>query len=256
MDTLLTLLGAAGVTFVMGVPGADDIMLNYQSTSFHDALYLREALGLKRAPEFEAWLDKHRHRRWQRSAAADARRSSVARRRRMKPPARDPWHALTRYTPARIALGRCGASLPTEELLRFGVAHAQARDAVHLPFDAAALARDLQSLGFDTVEVTSAAADRATYLRRPDLGRRLDDASRRRLSAAARGDDAMRLAFVVGDGLSAAAVHAHAAPLLREAAAARSKPTSRSRRWCLRTRRAWRSATRSAPRLPRRRWRC
>ncbi len=56
MDTLLTLLGTAGVNFVMGVPGADDIMLNYQSTSFHDALYLRDLLGLKRAPEFEAWL--------------------------------------------------------------------------------------------------------------------------------------------------------------------------------------------------------
>ncbi len=58
MDVLLTLLGTAGVNFVMGVPGADDIMLNYQSTSFHDALYLRRVLGLKRAPEFEAWLEK------------------------------------------------------------------------------------------------------------------------------------------------------------------------------------------------------
>ncbi len=58
MDVLLMLLGAAGVTFVMGIPGADDIMLNYQSTSFHDALYVREALGLKRAPEFEVWLEK------------------------------------------------------------------------------------------------------------------------------------------------------------------------------------------------------
>ena len=56
MDTLMTLLGAAGVSFIMGVPGADDIMLNYQSTSFHDAAVLRELLGLKRAPEFEAWL--------------------------------------------------------------------------------------------------------------------------------------------------------------------------------------------------------
>ena len=56
MDVLLTLLAAAGVTFIMGVPGADDVMLNYQSTSFHDALYVRELLGLKRAPEFEAWL--------------------------------------------------------------------------------------------------------------------------------------------------------------------------------------------------------
>jgi ethanolamine ammonia-lyase large subunit len=56
MDTLLTLLAAAGVTYVMGVPGADDVMLNYQSTSFHDALYVRALFGLKRAPEFEAWL--------------------------------------------------------------------------------------------------------------------------------------------------------------------------------------------------------
>jgi ethanolamine ammonia-lyase large subunit len=58
MDTLLTLLGAAGVAYIMGVPGADDVMLNYQSTSFHDALYLREVMGLKRAPEFEEWLEK------------------------------------------------------------------------------------------------------------------------------------------------------------------------------------------------------
>jgi ethanolamine ammonia-lyase large subunit len=56
MDNLLTLLGAAGVSYIMGVPGADDIMLNYQSTSFHDALYLRRLLGLRHAPEFEDWL--------------------------------------------------------------------------------------------------------------------------------------------------------------------------------------------------------
>ena len=58
MDTLLTLLATAGVTFIIGVPGADDVMLNYQSTSFHDQLYVRELLGLKRAPEFEAWLGR------------------------------------------------------------------------------------------------------------------------------------------------------------------------------------------------------
>ncbi|MFT7164131.1 MAG: ethanolamine ammonia-lyase large subunit, partial [Flavobacterium sp.] len=56
MDTLLTLLGTAGCNFIMGIPGADDIMLNYQSTSFHDALYIRKLLGLKPAPEFEEWL--------------------------------------------------------------------------------------------------------------------------------------------------------------------------------------------------------
>lgn len=58
MDTLLTLLGTAGVSFIMGVPGADDVMLNYQSTSFHDQLYIREVLGVRRAPEFEAWLQR------------------------------------------------------------------------------------------------------------------------------------------------------------------------------------------------------
>jgi ethanolamine ammonia-lyase large subunit len=58
MDNLLTLLGVAGCNFVMGVPGSDDIMLNYQSTSFHDALYLRQVLGLRPAPEFEQWLIK------------------------------------------------------------------------------------------------------------------------------------------------------------------------------------------------------
>jgi ethanolamine ammonia-lyase large subunit len=58
MDNLLTLLGVAGCNFVMGIPGSDDIMLNYQTTSFHDALYARRVLGLKAAPEFEQWLAK------------------------------------------------------------------------------------------------------------------------------------------------------------------------------------------------------
>ena len=59
IDALLTLLAVAGCNYIMGVPGADDVMLHYQSTSFHDALYVRRVLGLKPAPEFEAWLDRH-----------------------------------------------------------------------------------------------------------------------------------------------------------------------------------------------------
>ncbi|MGV7195000.1 ethanolamine ammonia-lyase subunit EutB [Xanthomonas axonopodis] len=59
MDVLLTLLGAAGINFIMGIPGSDDVMLNYQTTSFHDALYARQALGLRAAPEFEQWLEQH-----------------------------------------------------------------------------------------------------------------------------------------------------------------------------------------------------
>jgi ethanolamine ammonia-lyase large subunit len=68
MDSLLTLLGVAGVNYIMGVPGADDVMLNYQSTSFHDALYIRRVLGLRPAPEFEAWLEGERFQQLSREA--------------------------------------------------------------------------------------------------------------------------------------------------------------------------------------------
>jgi ethanolamine ammonia-lyase large subunit len=73
MDSLLTLLGTAGVNYIMGVPGADDVMLNYQSTSFHDALYVRRVLGLRPAPEFEAWLAGESFRRLEREAAQPER---------------------------------------------------------------------------------------------------------------------------------------------------------------------------------------
>jgi ethanolamine ammonia-lyase small subunit len=115
---------------------------------------------------------------------------------------------LREFTPARVAIGRVGHSLATRELLDFQLAHSRARDAVHARLDANALAREL---GGDATLVHSAAADRATYLRRPDLGRRLDDASRERLSTLRSDYDAL---FVLADGLSALAVHRHAAPLL------------------------------------------
>lgn len=129
----------------------------------------------------------------------------------MRPPGRDPWAKLARWTPARIALGRTGASLPTREVLAFALAHARARDAVHAPFDPGAIARGLAPLGLDTIEVGSDAIDRALYLRRPDYGRRLTRASRDALSGCGAPAD---LALIVGDGLSAAAVHAHAIPLI------------------------------------------
>lgn len=128
----------------------------------------------------------------------------------------DPWSDLRAYTAARLALGRAGVSMPTGELLRFGFAHAQARDAVHLQFDAEALAGMLHEDGFATLQVHSAAPERAAYLLRPDLGRRLDDASVQRLRDAAgpsptAGSD---LLLVVGDGLSSLAVERHARPLI------------------------------------------
>lgn len=124
----------------------------------------------------------------------------------------DPWADLRRHTPARIALGRAGSSLPTAELLRFAAAHAQARDAVHIALDNAALARDLAALGLAPLIVRSRAPDRETYLRRPDLGRRLAPTDAQRLQAAAAGP--VDLALVLGDGLSATALQQHAAPLL------------------------------------------
>jgi ethanolamine ammonia-lyase small subunit len=127
------------------------------------------------------------------------------------------WQGLRRYTAARIALGRAGHSLPTGPHLAFQLAHAQARDAVHLPFDAAGVAASLQANGFETLSLHSAAADRPIYLQRPDLGRRLDDASRQQLLARRAGRSTAErfdVAFVVADGLSALAVHQNAAPLL------------------------------------------
>jgi ethanolamine ammonia-lyase small subunit len=123
----------------------------------------------------------------------------------------DPWQHLRQWTRARIALGRSGASLPTAEVLRFGLAHALARDAVHFPFEADDMQAALTENGFRVLSAHSAAADRRSYLLRPDLGRRLDEDSRLHLQQA---DPAPELALVVADGLSAPAVHAHALPVL------------------------------------------
>src|SRR5579859_3752312 len=120
---------------------------------------------------------------------------------------------LRALTPARVGLGLAGASLPTKALLEFTLDHARARDAVHAAFDVSAMMRSLGELGLQACSVSSRAGNRAEYLRRPDLGRMLDQSSQRELAGRAGG--AHRLAIVVGDGLSPAAVNAHAAALLR-----------------------------------------
>jgi ethanolamine ammonia-lyase small subunit len=151
----------------------------------------------------------------------------------------DGWRRLAALTPARIALGRTGASLPTAEVLQLALAHARARDAVHTPFDAAATVADLEALGLSALAVSTDATSRDLYLRRPDFGRRLDAASAARLDldrlerqadgrpdpasshpAAGATDDpaadlaARDLAIVVGDGLSATGVAVNAVPLI------------------------------------------
>jgi ethanolamine ammonia-lyase small subunit len=119
----------------------------------------------------------------------------------------DAWSALRTSTRARIGLGRTGDALPVKDVLDFQLAHARARDAVHTPLDTASMAQTVAPL--PSVMVRSKAADRETYLRRPDLGRQLDPACRTELSGPW---DAV---FVVADGLSPVGVQLHAAPMLK-----------------------------------------
>jgi ethanolamine ammonia-lyase small subunit len=127
------------------------------------------------------------------------------------PPSRS-LQRLRGLTPARVGLGRAGASMPTEALLDFTLAHARARDAVHAAFDVSAIIAGLDDLGLETIGVRSRAGDRKDYLARPDLGRSLDQASAPLLARQAGG---CRLAIVIGDGLSPAAVNAHAVRVVR-----------------------------------------
>jgi len=123
------------------------------------------------------------------------------------------WRDLNEFTAARIALGRAGNSLPTDEVLKFGLAHAQARDAVHAPLDTERLIAQLRVEGFNATQVASRAEGRRVYLQRPDLGRQLSEADAGRLKRRA-GSHAIGVAII--DGLSSLAVQQHAVPLLRE----------------------------------------
>ena len=120
----------------------------------------------------------------------------------------DRWRALAAYTPARVALGRCGSGLPTSQVLEFQLAHARARDAVLSPF---APQRVAEALGrADTILANTLASDRQTYLMNPDAGRCLSDLSRKQFHAGR-----FDAALVIADGLSPTAIHAHGADLAR-----------------------------------------
>jgi ethanolamine ammonia-lyase small subunit len=134
----------------------------------------------------------------------------------------DLWSNWREFTPARIALGRVGASQPTDALLQFSMAHANARDAVYEPLDLASLFAQLEG-PTECVAVKSRATDRAQYLRRPDFGRRLDAPSVERLrtlqqrltpESNSNPDSGIDLVIVIADGLSALATSRHAVPLI------------------------------------------
>jgi ethanolamine ammonia-lyase small subunit len=125
----------------------------------------------------------------------------------------DAWIALRRFTQARIALGRAGHAVPTAALLEFQLAHAQARDAVHFPWDLAAFAEQVRGIGAEVLILETPVTNRSEYLRRPDLGRVLTAAARNRLRRlnAAPAD----VALIVSNGLSSTAVERHGIPLLQ-----------------------------------------
>lgn len=120
---------------------------------------------------------------------------------------------LRAATPARVGLARSGSAVATREWLDFQLAHARARDAVGEPLDAAGLAATIEARGWSAIRLASRAADHRAYLARPDLGRRLDDASHEALRGGPRGFDVV---FVLADGLSAQAAAMHAPALLDE----------------------------------------
>lgn len=128
-------------------------------------------------------------------------------------PVRDPWAALRASTRARIGLGRVGDALPLDEVLRFQLAPARARDAVHSALDVGAVAREVAP--FLSIAVQSAAPDRAAYLRRPDWGRVLAPICHERLAAGRCPTGEWDVVFIVADGLSPVAVQQHAGAMIQ-----------------------------------------
>ncbi|MGR8941017.1 MAG: ethanolamine ammonia-lyase subunit EutC [Gammaproteobacteria bacterium] len=131
----------------------------------------------------------------------------------------DCWYNLRRFTQARIAQGHAGCGLPTAALLDFQLAHALARDAIHQPWDIQRFAEAVTELGLEPICLATPVADRAQYLQRPDLGRRLDEAGRQKLCVESL-RQTVDVALILSNGLSAIAVQRHGLALLQAIAAA------------------------------------
>lgn len=123
----------------------------------------------------------------------------------------DLWHELRQFTDARIGLGRAGSSLPLSETLNFKLAHAKARDAVHTPLDHQMIRKELEQAGIDCELLASRAENRDQYLTRPDLGRRLSEASHKKVTEQKKDNT---LAIVACDGLSSRAIHENCVTLI------------------------------------------
>lgn len=129
-----------------------------------------------------------------------------------KPIIKDPWENLKEFTNARIALGSTGNAIPLNEVLQFKFAHAHSKDAITTALDVVKLKAEIQLWGYPIWEVKSQASDRSEYLKRPDLGRKLDPESEMMLK---KSNESLDIIFVLADGLSASAVNQNALPILQ-----------------------------------------
>ena len=211
-ENLAVLLAAAGSNYFMALPMGDDVMLSYQSTSYHDAAALREVLKLRLAPEFEDWCE----RRGILSGGRLTPRAGDARLLMDLPGKKDgeaDFDTMRKSTPARLGVGRAGPRYTTAAMLSLRADHARAVDAVMTMVGREWPRRN------GLLEVKSQARTREDYIRYPERGRRLDaaDAARvARLKPRGRGKSATpSVLLCVGDGLSSAAVEKNAAPLVR-----------------------------------------
>src|SRR5579863_5278397 len=206
-ENIAALLAAAGCNYFMAVPMGDDVMLSYQSTSYHDASALRAVLKMRPAPEFEAWCERRGilHEGRLTSRAGDARLLMNSR--------GDDFGAMRRATPARLGVGRAGPRYTTPAMLALRADHARAVDAVmtEIPRDWA------RRNGL--IEVESEALSREEYLRYPKRGRRIaaSDIARVKKLAPKKTRRAAKpsVLLCVGDGLSSAALEKNAIPLLK-----------------------------------------
>jgi ethanolamine ammonia-lyase small subunit len=127
------------------------------------------------------------------------------------------WNRLRRFTDARIGLGRTGISLTTQEQLKFQLDHANARDAIHIPFDTVAMTQELSAESLSSMSLHSQADNRAVYLQRPDLGRRLNSMSVEIIQQYKnQGRADIDVAVIIADGLSSTAVHRHSVSLAKK----------------------------------------
>src|SRR5271167_2117419 len=219
-ENLAVLLAAAGCNYFMAVPMGDDVMLSYQSTSYHDAAALRSVLNLRPAPEFESWCEHrgilHEGRLTVRAGDARLLMNSSS-----KTGGEEGFDAMRQSTAARLGVGRAGPRYTTAAMLSLRADHARAVDAVMTE-----VGRDWPRQN-GLLEVHSQADTREDYLRYPERGRRLSDADAARVarlkplvfrSPFPRGHAKSATPSVllcIGDGLSSAAVEKNAAPLLR-----------------------------------------